>query len=385
MSKSIITAIDIGTSSIKMLVGEKNSQSITILAKEQIPHMVGVRKGEIYNPKKVAENIVILKDRVQKTKGIKIKKVMVNIGGPHLFCMKSQGLVSVSRADKKISQEDINRVLQASQAVSLPSNKQVLETLALDFIVDDEKGIKDPLGLEGIRLEAKVLLVCTFSPILENLEAAIYEAGLEIDHIIPSFLACSKAVLDSQQKELGVAVLDIGAGTTSLAVFIEGVLIDFAVFPIGAANITNDIAIGMRTDIATAEQIKRGYSSKKKKIEVGEASFSKSFLTNIIRFRTTELFSEVSKHLKRISKDVILPSGVILTGGGALLPGLLDFARKKFELPCYISGPKGIDGVDEMEFSTCAGLLTASGLAHTSKINYNVRSRIKKIFKIFIP
>lgn len=401
MSKhNTITAIDIGTSSIKLLIGVKdeNSSEIVVLAKEEMSHSVGVRKGEIYNPQKVAQILIELKERVQKTKGVKIKKATVNIGGPHLFGMKSQGLVSVSRADRKISKEDIERVIQASQAVSLPSNKEVLEVIPQEFIVDDERGIKDPLGLEGIRLEVKVILICVFSPVLENLETAFSEAEIEIESIVSSPIACSRAVLSPEQKELGVAVVDIGAGTTSFSVFREGGLMDFAVFPVGAANITNDIAIGLRTDILTAERIKKGFatfeenSSKKsrKKIKTEpmekEIPFSSSFLKKIIKFRVAEILFETTRSLKKISKEMILPGGIILTGQGALLPGLIEFAKQKFELPCYLSGAKGVNGAEEIGFSVCAGLLLSGfDLKESGEKGEKFTDKIKRISKIFLP
>ena len=384
------------------MVGQKElgSEQVNILAKNEISQF-GLRKGEVYDPEKVREAIIDLKSQLTR-KGIKIKKVIVNIGGPHLFGVESKGLVSVSRADQRISQEDIQRVLQAAQAVNLPSNKEILDIFPKEFIIDGEGEIKNPLGLKGIRLEAKVLLICVFSPVLENLERAVLESGFEIEEVIPSPLASSRAVLTSEQKELGVAVVDIGSGTTSLSVFGEGNLIDFAIFPIGSSNITNDIAICLRTEIATAERIKREFGfigfptekgkNKREKIRIPEKgiSLSKSFLKNIIKSRVSEIFSETAKSLKRISKETILPGGVILTGGGASLPGLVEFAKQKFELPCYLSSPKRITGVEETNFSTAAGLLLCGfdleeGYRDKKLIKDNIKSKLKKVFKMFLP
>lgn len=402
MKSTTITAIDIGTSSIKLLVGQKeaNSPDITILEKREIPHF-GVKRGEVYNSENVSEKLSFLKEKIQKTKGIKIKKAVVNIGGSHLFGVKNQGLVSVSRADQKISQEDIKRVIQASQVVNLPVNKEILEAIVQEYIINGEGGVTNPLGLEGIRLEVKVLLICIFSPVLQKLEKAVFDAGIEIDGIIPSILACPRAVLTEQQKELGTAVVDIGSGTTSISVFNEGALKDFAVFPMGSANITNDIAILLRTEISTAEKIKKEFGSfnltskkrktKKEKIDImeKELSFSKSFLENIIKSRISEIFFEIAKVLKKTSKETILPGGVVLTGGGSLLPGIVDFAKQKFELPCYLSGPRGLNGVEEPNFSMCAGILLSAfdpiddnmpGLVSQEK-----EGIFKKLLRIFSP
>ncbi|RLC39404.1 MAG: cell division protein FtsA, partial [Candidatus Nealsonbacteria bacterium] len=265
MPKSItLTALDIGTSSIKGVCARKNlvSGEIEILAKSQMP-CFGVRNGEVIKPQDVSKTISEVKEDLIQKSGIKIKEVLVNISGPHLFSVSSQGVVSVSRADQKISREDIQRVLKQAEAVNLPSNKEVLEVFPKEFIIDGEGGIKDPLGLEGMRLEAKVLLCCLFSPILENLEKAVVEGGFQILEVIPSPLASSRACLTPQQKELGVLLVDIGAGTCSISVFEKGDLIDFAVFPAGSANITNDIAICLRTEISTAERIKKEFATLK--------------------------------------------------------------------------------------------------------------------------
>lgn len=405
MPKSItLTAIDIGTSFTKVLVGQKESGSseFNILAKEKIAQ-TGLRRGEIYDPAKVTETLFGLREKIQ-SQGLKIKKAIVGIGGTHLSVHKGQGLISTSRADQRISAEDAQRVLQAAQSVALPSNNEILDVCLKEFIIDNQRGIKEPAGLKGLRLEAKVILVCAFSPILEDLEKTVEEAGFEIEAIIPSPLACSRAVLNSEQKELGAAVLDMGNATTSLSVFKEGNLIDFAIFPLGSSNITNDIAIGLREEIAVAEQIKKEFNvfqnlkTKEKnkktisKIFEKETSFPKNFLKQIIMARVSEMFLEIAKELKKISKDIVLPAGVVLTGGGSGLPGLKEFARQKLGLPCQVSGPKGIHGTDEADFSTAAGLLL-SGFDLIDKETLENRKdgkqglgiKLKKIFKIFLP
>jgi len=405
MPKSIIlAAIDIGTSSTKILVAQKElgSSEFNILAKDKVAQ-IGLRRGEIYNPAKVTETLLALKEKLQN-QGLKIKKTIVSIGGTHLSVHKGQGLISISRADGKISAEDIQRVLQAAQAVVLPSNNEIIDVCLKEFIIDNQRGIKEPLGLKGFRLEAKVLLICAFSPILEDLEKAVEEAGFEIEAIIPSPLACARAVLNLEQKELGAIVIDMGNATTSLSVFREGNLIDFAIFPVGSSNITNDVAIGLRTEIAVAERIKKEFGlfldlknkEKIKKIqkEISEEQipFSENFLKQIVKARVQEIFSEIAKELKKISKDIVLPAGVILTGGGAALPGLKEFVKQKLELLCQTSGPKGITGTEEMDFSTAAGLLLSGFdlidkevLEKKKEEKQGLGTKLKKIFKIFLP
>jgi len=400
MLKSItLTALDIGTSSIKGVCARKNlvSGEIEILAKSQMP-CFGVRNGEVIKPQEVSKTISEVKEDLIQKSGIRIKEVLVNISGPHLFSVSSQGVVSVSRADQKISREDIQRVLKQAEAVNLPSNKEVLEVFPKEFIIDGEGGIKDPLGLEGMRLEAKVLLCCLFSPILENLEKAVAEGGFQILEVIPSPLASSRACLTPQQKELGVLLVDIGAGTCSISVFEKGDLIDFAVFPAGSANITNDIAICLRTEISTAERIKKEFAtlkqpartSKREKIKIPEKNlvFSKKLLKNIVEARTSEIFSQVQKSFKKISGGELLPAGVVLTGGGALLPGIVEFAKQKLKLPCRIGMPQ-IEQLQDPRFSTVWGLLL-SGFDFVQgekekRIKEGFGEKLKRVFKIFLP
>lgn len=248
--------------------------------------------------------------------------------------------------------------------------------------------------MKGVRLEAKILAICVFSPYLENLTKAVLDSGLEIEDIVPSGLASSKAVLEDRQQELGVAAVDVGAWTTDLAVFEEKSLIHSAVFPIGSAHITNDIAIGLQTDIDIAEGIKKKFgdcfSRKKgrKKIEVPEdpsLSFSQNSLIKIIKPRVSEIFEEVQNELKTISKNKLLPAGVVLTGGGSTLPGMVKLAKKKLGLPCRVSSPQL--ELENPSWSTSWGLvLTGSELKQREpSTKEKILSKLKKAFKIFVP
>ena len=401
MSKSItLTALDIGTGAIKGLCARKDlkEDKVEILAQAELP-CLGVRNGEIVKPQEVSKAIRQVVANLAGKANIKIKEVLVNIGGSHLFSVASQGLVSVSRADQKISKEDIARVIKEAEAVNLPSNKEVLDIFPQEFIVDGEGGIKDPMGLEGIRLESKVLLVCVFSPVLENLEVAIEEAGLDVDAVYLSPLASARAVLTDEQKELGVALVDIGFGTTSIAVFEKGEMVNFNIFPVGASNITNDIAIGLRTEIKTAEKIKRDFGTlkpsikkgSKEKIKIPETmtEFSRKFLKDIIESRVGEILNEVDKSLKKISRAEPLPAGIVLTGGGAKMPGIVEFSKQKFKLPGRLAEFSRIKGLDETQFSTALGLLllgfdVAQGEGSSSSGGSFCR-RLKRIFKVFLP
>lgn len=400
MKSLTLTAIDIGTTSIKGLISRKDFRTgdIDVLARTERP-CFGVRNGEVVKPDQVAKTLLQVKEELTDKAHFKIKEVLVNINGSHLFSMKSEGLISVSRADGRVSKEDVERVIRMAQTINLPSNKEVLEVFPQEFVVDGEKGVKEPVGLQGNRLETKVLLICVFSPILDNLEDALHEAGLQVLTVVPSFLASSRAVLSEEQKELGVLLVELGAGTTSVAVFEKGDLIDFAVFPVGSANITNDIAIGLRTDIQTAEKIKQDFATlkpglkkgKKDRIEIPDKSLclSVKFLNKIVESRVSEIFGEIQRSLKKISGGQPLPSGIVFTGGGANLPGLADFAKQRFKLPCHIASFRAVKGVEEPQFSTCLGLLLKGLNKEEMDIErpreQNIKEKLKRVFKAFLP
>src|SRR3989344_4810503 len=323
----IVSGLDVGTNTIKLLVAQKRGKELEVLRYAQMPSF-GLRKGAVVNVEETSKNIRSLISSAEKDIVRKINSVFVNLGGSRLYVTPSDGIISVSRANQVISQEDIDRVLQATRAINIPSNEDVLDVFPKEFIIDDQKGIKQPLGLTGIRLEAKVLLLCYFQSDFINLTQAVLNSKLQIDDIVTSPLAAADAVLTPQQKELGVALIDMGAATTSLAVFEEGDLIHFAVFPIGSANITNDIAIGLRTEVAIAEAIKKQYGTcvfikTDKKIEIinrdSDLSLTKKNLVDIIEPRVSEIFDLIQKELKKIGRQELLPGGVVLSGGGAKL------------------------------------------------------------------
>jgi cell division protein FtsA len=404
MSKAnIITGIDIGTATIKVLVAQKKPEEseLQVISFIQEP-AVGIRRGVVINPEEVSEVLGRILEQIKAETGTDISSVYVNVGGSHLFIAPSHGLISVSRADQRISEEDISRVLQAAQTFSLPSNKEIFDVFPKEFIVDGEKGIKEPLGLQGVRLEAEVLALGGFAPYLKNLTQAVLDSDLQILDLIPSPIASARACLKVRQKELGVALLDIGAGTSGLAVFEEGDLIHLAILPMGSANITNDIAIGLKCDIDIAERIKIEYGSclasdqsprKREKVDIGEETpliFSHKQLAGIIEARVSEIFREVNKELKKISREKLLPAGLVLTGGGSKLPKITELAKKELKLPCKIGKPEAPSGLEkDPSLSTVCGLiLSGADLEKEEKeitFGKGIGNKIKRIFKIFIP
>jgi cell division protein FtsA len=413
MSRSnIIASLDIGTHTIKALVIQRKQKDWEVLSYAEIPSF-GLRKGAVDEARvpEVSKNIQAIISEVQKDCNKRIKSVFVNIGGDRLYVVPSDGIISVSRADQRISKEDVERVLQATKAINMSKNDEVLDVVPKEFVIDDQRGIKHPVDLTGIRLEAKVLLLCIFSKHFLNLTQSVLNSDLQINDVVPSPLATARAVLTPQQKEIGVALIDIGAETTSLAVFEEGDLIHLAVFPIGSNNITKDIAIGLKIDVDTAESIKKQHGtciftksekekkiprrpSEKKKIEILDKSedvdFSKKELADIIEPRVSEILDLVQKELKKIGRQEALPGGAVITGGGAKLPKIKDLAKETLGLVCQIGFPKEISGIQEdPSVATVAGLaMEGIDFEEGGGILVGAKgwlSKLKKFFRNLIP
>jgi cell division protein FtsA len=422
----IITGLDVGTSSIKALAAERHGNEWNVVSYAQVPSF-GLRRGVVVSVEDTARNIQLLLQRIEKESGRRIGSVFVNINGSHLRVEPSDGLISVSRADHVISQEDVERVLQATKSINISSNEDILEVFPREFIIDDQKEIQHPLGLTGVRLQAKVLLLCYFQSHFTNLTQAVLNSRVQIDDVVPSPIAAARAVLTPQQKEIGVALIDMGASTTSLAVFEEGDLVHLAVFPLGSANITNDLAIGLKTEVSIAEDIKKQYGScilggspqktsvikkpgmgREKNGEIstinvtvknGEItdhahglSFTRKRLVDIIEPRVSEILDLIQKELKKIGRQELLPGGVVLTGGGVKLPQFKELVRQQLKLPCEIGSPKGIVGFgDDPMLATVAGLVLGdqeSGGSAGEGMSGFLKSMMpgfKKMFRVFIP
>ncbi|MCD6410374.1 cell division protein FtsA [bacterium] len=390
MSKPIIATIDIGSSAVKGIVCQKleDKDQYQVLA-HCILKSEGIRRGAVIDSQKTAEVIERIKSRLEALSRSRIKNVLVNIGGHHIFVKPVKGAVAISRADQKVSQEDIERVQDEAKALSLPLNKEVLNIYPKEYIIDEERGIKNPLGLQGIKLEMEGIVTCVFSPYLKNLKDAVLSADLNIIDVLPSPLADAYALLTSQQKELGVALIDIGAGTTSMAVFEEGQLIHLAVFPVGSSNISNDVAIALKTEIDIAEKIKKEFGKlifskanrkEKLKLDSGEVFvFSTREFSKAARARIEQIFDHIKKELKKINKYGKLPAGVVLTGGGSRIPGLVDYAKRELSLPVRLGklnkfiGPR----LDE-RFSVACGLAVV-GLEEEGE-GEGIFSKISQVF-----
>lgn len=399
MKPRIIAGLDVGTKSLKMAVAKVGEDgSLEILGITEQPSF-GVRKSVVVRSEETAKHIATLVRKAEQMTSQSIKEVVFSVGGSRLFAVSSHGLVAVSRADGHISQEDVDRVLQAAQTFSLSQNQEILEVYPTQYVVDGEQGVREPIGMKAVRLETDVIAVCLFSPDLKNLTDAVLEAGLEIVGVVSSPLAAAGAVLNPQEKEMGIATVELGAGTTSLAVFEEGDLKHIVVLPVGAENITHDIAIGLRIEHDLAERIKTefgmclGQKGKRiEKLELGNGetfSFSSKFVTHIIEERVKEILQLLNKELKKLGKQGQLPGGVVICGGGAKLPQIAEFAKKEFKLPVRVGSLRGLSTLDEdPAFLAVFGLLLGAEEQEKEREQRKpARAAVlfKKLFKSFLP
>jgi len=377
--QKIIIGLDVGSSNIRVAVAEEGKEPaipFQILGVGQ-SKALGMRKGAVIDLEETAKNIKEAVAVAERISGIKVESATISLGGDHLGCRSSRGVIAVSRADGEISQEDTERAVRAAAAISLGANREIIQIVPKQFSVDSQQSIKDPVGMRGVRLEVDVLILDGSTPFIKNLLKAIGEAEIETEVLVPSPLAAAKAVLDRRQKELGVLVLDLGSATTGFCVFEEGDIIDSCVLPVGSDHITNDLAIGLRTSIDVAEKIKLEYGSvlpdeinKKETISLeklgGEpGNVSRQKVAEIIEARVAEIFDLAQKRLKQIDRAGLLPAGVVLVGGGAKLPGLVDLAKERLRLPAQIGFPVNFEGVieevDDPCFATVLGLILCAG------------------------
>lgn len=371
MARNVITALDVGTSTVQAVVAEqRRGEHPRILGVGVVPSS-GVRRGVVVDLEEATSAVKQAVAEAVRTASVPIKSVWLGIGGSHISVSSSRGVVAVSRADGEISPEDVRRAVAAAETfVSKNPNKEVLHIIPRDFKVDHEAGVKDPIGMHGIRLEVDTLIVECSASFLKNLFKCVEGAGLAVEDYVFSPLAASEAVLTKRQKELGVMLLDIGGGTASFIVYEEGVPLHAGVFPIGGNHITNDVAIGFKTHIDIAERIKLAYGSclpdelpKRDTIRLAEfipeetISYSKRELAEIIEARMCDIFELLQKELKKIDRAQLLPAGVVMVGGSALLPGLIELTKNEIKLPVELGIPQILEGYDERMAPSLAAVM----------------------------
>lgn len=378
MSEEIYTGLDVGTYAIRVAVGKlvpspEGGEQIHIIGAVEVA-CAGVSKGTITNLEDAVSSISRALEQAERITGVPLSKAWVGINGSHILSQESRGVIGVGRSDGEIRDEDVERSIEAARTVATPTNYEIIHVIPKSFTVDGQRGVKDPVGMNGIRLEVDAIIIQGLGSQIKNLTKAVYRTGLDIEDLVFSILATAEAVVSDRQKELGVCVVNVGASTTSLVVYEEGDVLHTAVLPIGSDHVTSDIAIGLRTSIEVAEQVKLHYATclpddvqKKEEINLGELGapdeevVGRRFVADITEARVQEIFEHVDRELKKIDRSGMLPAGIILTGGGAKLSGILDAAKAAFRLPVSLGTPIGvtsvIDRVNDPSMSTAMGLV----------------------------
>ncbi|HUC88005.1 MAG TPA: cell division protein FtsA [Candidatus Binatia bacterium] len=363
--------LDIGTSTVRVIVGvpDPNDPSKpSIIGYGSSPN-IGMRKGVVVHADDVAEAIVQAVTEAERLSGVRIHSATVNVNGAHVTGMNSKGVVAISAVNRVITDEDRLRVEEAATIVQLPPNREIVQVFAKNYRLDGQENIKDPVGMHGVRLEVDTHIVSASTPNMRLLDAALEKAQVVGSNHTVSALAAAEAVLSRQQKEAGTLLLDIGAGTTNIVVIEDGEVQHVAVLPIGGTNITNDLAIGLKTDLDIAEQVKLNLANldepdKKQtgtvKVNDVDLTFKISEVNMIIEARIEELFEYVDKELKKIQRSHKLPGGIVLVGGTANLPGIVAVARESLQLAARVGTPRAVGGLIESVKNPAAA--TAAGL-----------------------
>ncbi len=371
----VLASLDIGSSKIRTVVaiaeGGQEPMVPSVIGVGLSPSL-GIRKGQVIDVEELIHNIISSLEDAERMAGVPVNHVFVGMSGSHIESFDSRGVIAVSGSE--ITMDDVARVLEAAQAVSIPPNRRILHIEPKSYAVDEQRGIKNPMGMTGIRLEVEAHIITGHVQHVKNIEKCISQAGVDIDALVPATIATAEATLTKRQKELGVIVIDVGAGCTSVAVYEEGTILHSIGLPVAGESVTNDIAIGLRTSVDTAERIKVEFGSvlpqeiqERDMIDLSTISridtqtVSRRYMAEIMQARYFEIFSLVKAELARLGRSGMLPAGAVLTGGAVKTPGVLDLARDVLGLPVQMGFPVDIGGViekvDDPAYATALGTL----------------------------
>jgi len=369
---NMIVGLDIGTSKVVAIVGEITPDGFLEVAGIGSHPMRGMKKGVVINIESTVQSIQRAVEEAELMAGCQIHSVYAGIAGSHIKSMNSHGIVAIR--DREVTRGDMDRVIDAAQAVAIPADQKVLHILPQEYIIDDQEGVKEPLGMSGVRLEAKVHLVTCAANAAQNIEKCVRRCGLNVDDIILEQLASSYAVLTDDEKELGVCMVDIGGGTTDIAVFVDGSIRHTAVIPIAGDQVTNDIAMALRTPTQNAEEIKIKYACALTQLagpdetikvpSVGDRAprdLSRQSLAEVVEPRYEELFTLIQSELRRSGFEDLVAAGIVLTGGTSKMEGVVELAEEIFHMPVRLAMPQGVEGLADIVrnpiYATGVGLL----------------------------
>jgi cell division protein FtsA len=371
-NSNMIVGLDIGTSKVVAIVGELKADGSLNIVGIGSHRSRGLKKGTVVNIESTVESIQRAVEEAELMAGCRIHSVYAGIAGSHIRSMNSHGIVAIR--DREVTRADVDRVIDAAQAVAIPADQRVLHILPQEYIIDSQEGVKEPLGMSGVRLEAKVHLVTCAINAVQNIEKCIKRCGLQVEEIILEQLASSYAVLTDDEKELGVCMVDIGGGTTDIAIFTEGAIRHTGVIPIAGDQVTNDIAMALRTPTDNADEIKIRYACALTQLAspgdmiqvpgVGERparELSRQALAEVVEPRYDELFTLVKAELQRSGYENLMAAGIVLTGGTSKMEGVIELAEEIFHMPVRIGLPQGVKGLADIVrnpiYSTGVGLL----------------------------
>ncbi len=369
---NLIVGLDIGTSKVVAIVGEINASGELEIIGIGSHRSTGLKKGVVVNIESTVQSIQRAIEEAELMAGCEIHSVYAGIAGSHISSLNSHGIVAIK--DREVLSPDIDRVIDAAQAVAIPADQQVLHILPQEYVIDDQEGVKEPLGMSGVRLEAKVHLITCAVNAAQNIEKCIRRCGLDVDDIILEQLASSYSVLTEDEKELGVCMVDIGGGTTDIAIFVEGAIRHTGVIPIAGDQVTNDIAMALRTPTLHAEDIKIKYACALAKLtgadetiqvpSVGDRSprsLSRQSLAEVVEPRYDELFTLLQAELRRSGYEDLVAAGIVLTGGTSKMEGVVELAEEIFHMPVRLGSPQNISGLKDIVnnpiYATGVGLL----------------------------
>ncbi len=405
MKEEIIAGLDIGSTNIRLVIGQKvqgfEAEEIQIIGAVSSLTM-GVSKGNVNSIEDATSSISACLEKAERLVGVPLESVWVSINSPKIKCEKSKGVVVVSKSDGEIDEHDVERAIEAARSMVVPNNYEILHVIPIKFTIDNQEDIKDPIGMSGVRLEVETLIILGLSNQIKNLTKAIYRTGLDIEGLVLSSLAVAETVFDNRQKDLGAALINMGATTTSLSVYEEGNLLHTAILPIGSDHITNDIAIGLRCPINLAERIKIEYGhsesemfTKKDEVDISQlvkeekvsdniGLISLKYVAEIIEARVEEIFEKIDEELKKIDRSGMLPAGAVLVGGGSMLQGVVETAKRKLRLPVSLGEAKNvkiaIDKARNSEFLTALGLVAWGGHSMPNSTPNHLKKNISNAF-----
>lgn len=362
-----VNAIDIGSSKITCLITgpSQDGTKINVVGVAAVPSR-GVKKGQIVNIEECVGAITDCVESAERMAGVGVDSAYVSISGEHIESQNSHGLVAIRETEEEISSDDIFRVIEAARAISLPTSREIIHVLPSEFVVDSQRGIKDPTGMSGIRLETEAHLITGLTPAIKNVTRCVSELGVNVAGLVFTGLASAEAVLSDTDKELGVILVDIGGGTTSICIYLEGSCVYSSVIPVGSKKISDDVAIGLQISVDSAEKIKHFVSRPKHERDEDEEKATddidllklgisedvkkvsrKTIVEGIIRPRLNEIFSMVNQVIKKSGYEGQTPAGVVLTGGGSLTVNCTEACRRVMQLPAKVGLPSGLSGMIE--------------------------------------